>query len=255
MISPLNVALIALGALAFWTCIGAAITRRLLPASLALPMAPTVGWAVHSALAYPPFCAIGFSRVGVLVVAALALVAGLASRRLAVATPPPVDARVPAWAFAAAALLAIAPALAVLPKSVGDGVILAGPIFDHTKVAMIDEMARLGVPPGNPFVGGDAGAGRLVYYYLFHFSAAELALAFGVKGWAADVAMTWVAAFASLTTMMGLAGRLGARRSAAFWVVPLALAGSLRPLLHLVWDPHALDPVLRIATGFGGWVF
>ena len=62
MISPLNVALIALGALAFWTCIGAAITRRLLPASLALPMAPTVGWAVHSALVFPLFCAIGFSQ-------------------------------------------------------------------------------------------------------------------------------------------------------------------------------------------------
>ena len=180
---------------------------------------------------------------------------GIGARRIAVAAPPPADARVPRWAFAAAALLAIAPAIALLPKSVGDGVILAGPIYDHTKIAMIDEMARLGVPPGNPFVGGDAGAGRLVYYYLFHFSAAELALAFGVKGWAADVAMTWVAAFASLAVMMGLAVRLGARRAAAFWVIPLALAGSLRSLLHLIWDQQALDPVLRIATGFGGWLF
>jgi hypothetical protein len=120
---------------------------------------------------------------------------------------------------------------------------------------MIDEMARLGVPPGNPFVGGSGGAGRLVYYFLFHFSAAELAVAFGVKGWAADAAMTWVAAFASLAVMMGLAVRFSARRAAALWVLPLALAGSLRPLLHLIWDPHALDPVLRIATGFGGWLF
>jgi hypothetical protein len=255
MISPLNVALIAVGALAFWTCIGAAITRRLLPASLALPMAPTVGWAVHSALAYPLFCAIGFSQAGVLVVAVLALLAGMASRRIAVAAPPPVDARVPGWAFAAAALLAIAPVLALLPKSVGDGVILAGPIYDHTKIAMVDEMARLGVPPGNPFVGGSGGAGRLVYYYLFHFSAAEVAVAFGVTGWAAEAAMTWVAAFGSLAVMMGLAVRFSARRAAAFCVVPLALAGSLRPLLHLVWDAHALDPVLRIATGFGGWIF
>ena len=255
MISPLNVVAIALGALAFWTCIGVAVTRQLLPRSLALPMAPTVGWAVHSALAYPLFCVIGFSQVGVLVVAVLALAAGIAARRIEIATPEPDGPRVPAWALAAAALLSLAPAIALLPKDIGDGVILAGPIYDHTKIAMIDEMARLGVPPGNPFVGGSAGGGRLVYYYLFHFSAAELALAFGVKGWAADVAMTWVAAFASLAVMMGLAVRLGARRSATFWGVPLALAGSLRPLLHLVWDPHALDPVLRIATGFGGWIF
>jgi hypothetical protein len=49
--------------------------------------------------------------------------------------------------------------------------------------------------------------------------------------------------------------RFSGRRAAAFWVLPLALAGSLRPLLHLIWDPHTLDPVLRIATGFGGWLF
>jgi len=39
-----------------------------------------------------------------------------------------------------------------------NGVILAGPIFDHSKVAMIAEMARLGVPAGNPFFG-EAGEG------------------------------------------------------------------------------------------------
>ena len=37
-------------ALLFWTSLGLAITRRVVPA-LALPMAPVVGWAMHSAIA------------------------------------------------------------------------------------------------------------------------------------------------------------------------------------------------------------
>jgi MFS family permease len=116
-------------------------------------------------------------------------------------------------------------------------------------------MARLGVPPGNPFVGGSAGAGHLVYYYLLHFSAAELAVVFHVKGWAATVAMTFVAAFASLSLMMGLAVRLAGRRAAALWVVPLALAGSLRTVLHMIWPAEKLDAVLIPGTGFAGWLF
>jgi hypothetical protein len=255
MVSTLNVAASALAALLFWTGLGAALTRRLAPGPLALPLAPTVGWAVHSALALPLFRLIGLSPATVLAVALLAMVAGIASARRPL--PPDADAagpRVPAFAYAAAALLALAPALALVPKEVSDGVILAGPIYDHAKVAMIDEMARLGVPPGNPFVGEGEGA-RLVYYYLWHFSAAEVALACGLSGWEADIAMTWVTAFASLALMMGLAVRLAARSSAAWWVVPLALAGSLRPLLSLVVGADKLHAVLLPGTGFGGWIF
>ena len=39
----------------FWTCLGFALTRRLVPGRLALPFAPAVGFAVHSALALPLF--------------------------------------------------------------------------------------------------------------------------------------------------------------------------------------------------------
>ena len=256
MVSTFNVAAVALGALLFWSCLGSAITRRILPATLALPLAPTVGWAVHSALALPLLGLTGFSQYSVIGLALLALVARFALTR----TWPPaarVDAppRVPVWAVAAAALLALAPAIAILPKSVSDGVILAGPIYDHSKIAMIDEMARLGVPPGNPFFGETGGPSRLVYYYLWHFSAAELAAAFRLSGWAADVALTWVTAFASLALMMGLAVRLAGRASAAVWVVPLALAASLRPVLAMIWRVETLDAVLQPATGFAGWFF
>ncbi|HEY4821705.1 MAG TPA: hypothetical protein VIH62_12710, partial [Xanthobacteraceae bacterium] len=257
MASTLNAALGAVAAMLFWTCLGASITRRLAPRSLVLPMAPVVGWAAHSAAALPIFRVVGFSQPSVLITAALSVIASALVLR---ARPSPDEAgsgaTVPAWAYAAAALLATLPAIALLPKHVADGVILAGPIFDHSKVAMIDEMARLGVPAGNPFLGeGGEGAARLVYYYLWHFGAAELVLALGVSGWEADVAMTWFTAFSSLAMMMGFAVWFSARRSAALWVIPFAVAGSLRPLLSLLWGADSLERVLLPATGFAGWLF
>ena len=257
MASTLNAALGAVAAMLFWTCLGASITRRLAPRSLVLPMAPVVGWAAHSAAALPIFRVVGFSQPSVLITAVLSVIASALVLR---ARPSPDEAgsgaTVPAWAYAAAALLATLPAIALLPKHVADGVILAGPIFDHSKVAIIDEMARLGVPAGNPFFGeAGEGAARLVYYYLWHFGAAELVLALGVSGWEADVAMTWFTAFASLALMMGLAVRFRARRSAALWVIPFAVAGSLRPLLSLLWGADSLERVLLPATGFAGWLF
>ena len=264
MVSTLNVAVGALSALLLWTCLGAAITRRLAPGPLMLPMALVVGWAVHSVLALPLFRLIGLSTASVLAVALVTLAFAMLSARGGVPSgaedmaddlADDVAVRVPRWAFALAALLALAPALAVMPKAADGGVILAGPIFDHAKVAMIDEMARLGVPPGNPFLAAGEGESRLVYYYLWHFSAAALVLAGGISGWEADIAMTWVTAFASLVLMMGLAVRFAGRGSAGFWIIPLAIAGSLRPLLSLVWSADRLDSILLRATGFGGWIF
>ena len=55
----------------------------------------------------------------------------------------------------------------------------ADPIFDHSKSAIVDAMARLGVPPVNPVFGEFGAPGRLAYYYLWHFSAAEVALTAG----------------------------------------------------------------------------
>ena len=60
---------------------------------------------------------------------------------------------------------------------------------------MIDEMARSGVPPANPFFGGAGTPARLAYYYLWHFSAAELSLLAGISGWEADAALTWFTCF------------------------------------------------------------
>src|ERR1700724_2672267 len=61
MASPVNAALCALLATAFWSFLGYALTRHLLPRALAMGAAPVVGWAVHSAATLPLFFLIGFS--------------------------------------------------------------------------------------------------------------------------------------------------------------------------------------------------
>src|SRR5262249_22593222 len=256
----LNGAVGALPALLLWPCLGAAITRRLAPGPLMLPMAPVVGWAVQNALALPLFRLVGFSAASVLVVALVTLALAIFSAGGGVPSGAEDMAenravRVPRWAFALAALLALAPALAVMPKAADGGAIPARPIFDHAPGAVDHAMARLGVPPGNPFLAAGEGESRLVYYYLWHFSAAVLVLAGGISGWEADIAMTWVTAFASLVLMMGLAVRFAGRGSAGFWIIPLAIAGSLRPLLSLVWSADRLDSILLPATGFCGLIF
>jgi hypothetical protein len=257
MASTLDALVCAVTATLLWTCLGLPITRRLVPRALALPMAPALGWAVHSAAVLPIFFLVGFSKAAVLGLTGLSFFVAIATLALQGKTPEQSESsiHVPLWALATAALLACGPAAAILPKLTGDGIALAAPIFDHAKVAMIDEMVRLGVPPGNPFFGETGESTRLAYYYLWHFSAAELALLTGMSGWEADIGLTWFTAFASLALMMGFATWLSGRVSAALWVLPLSLTGSLRPILALVFDGDTLNSLIRPATGFGGWLF
>lgn len=251
MASPVNAALCALLAAAFWSLVGYALCRRLAPRTLAAGAAPVIGWAVHSAATLPLLALIGFAPLAVGVVAALCAIASVVSLGQpanAGGTPEP---RIPLSAYVAAAALALLPTVALLPKFSAQGVHLADPIFDHSKIAMIDAMARQGLPPVNPVFAAD----RLPYYYLWHYSAAELALPLHVSGWEADIGLTWFTAFASLCLLMGVAVWLGKRSSAAIWVVALAAAASLREVLGAIFGAYSLEPLLAPPTGFAGWLF
>ncbi len=254
MVSLLNVSISAAVALLLWTCVGFALAQRLLPRTLALASAPVLGWAVHTAIALPLFLLTGFSAPLVIVFALLALAIALnaiwARRERDVRHA---GSGMPAWAYGLAALLAIIPTLAVLPKETSDGIALAGAMFDHAKAAIIDDIARQGLPPGNPFSG--AAGDRLAYYYLWYFAAAQFARVLPISGWEADAAMTWFTAFASLTLVMGLAAWLSRHASAALWAGLLALAASLRFPLWLLIGTDRIDGLLRPATGLGGWLF
>jgi hypothetical protein len=254
MASPVNAALCALLATAFCAVLGYALARHVLPRTLALGTAPVLGWAVFSAATLPILTAIGFSAIAVAGLAALCLaVAGGSLLR----RPPPGEVPedgIKPWCFVAAGIVALIPAVAVLPKFSARGVHLADPIFDHSKIAIVDAMMRQGLPPVNP-VFGPAGAGRLAYYYLWHFSAAEFALPLHMSGWEADIGLTWFTAFASLSLMMAAAIWLGKQARAAIWVVAFAAAASLRETLRPLFGSYSLEPFLQQPTGFAGWLF
>jgi hypothetical protein len=256
MASPFNAVLCALAATAFWTALGFALARNILPRALSLGAAPVIGWAAFSAATLPILSVIGFASATVVGIAALGLVisgCSLALRTSGADTPS--SPAVPLWSFAAAAPLALVPAVALLPKISADGVHLADPIFDHSKIAIIDAMTRQGLPPVNPVFGELGAAGRVAYYYLWHFSAAELALALHVSGWEADIGLTWFTAFASLTLMMAVAVWLGKKSQAAILVVVLAAGASLREVLSLISGSYGLEPFLAPPNGFAGWLF
>jgi len=251
MASPVNAALCALLATAFWSLLGYALTRHLLPRALAIGAAPVTGWAVHSAATLPIFFLIGFSPLAVVSVAAFCVAVSVATLKLA--ANGDAAAAIPWWAFVAAAALALAPAVAILPKMSGDAVYLADPMIDHSKIAMLDAMMRQGLPPVDPAFG--AAGPQLFYYYLWHFSAAALALPLHVSGWEADIALTWFTAFASLSLLMGIAVWLSKQSTAAIWVVGFAAAASLRTVLSWIFGTYALEPFLAPPTGFAGWLF
>jgi hypothetical protein len=218
--------------------------------------APVVGWSVHSAATLPIYLLFGFSPFLVAGIGAVCLLFAGCSlsqpRAEAEIAPAPT---IPMWAFAAAGLVALLPAATILPKSSGDAVWLADAAFDHAKIAIIDAMARLGLPPVNPVIGEAGAASGPAYYYLWHFSAAEIALVTSMSGWEADVGLTWFIAFASLSLMMGLAVWLGKRVAAAIWAVALAAAGSLWLALFWMFQTKSFAPVLQPPIGMGGWLF
>jgi len=260
MASLVNASLCAVLGIAFCTVLGYALARHILPRALALGAAPVIGWAAFSAATLPILTAIGFSAVAVAGVAALCLVIAGGS----LLQPGPDETAddigmhaigIKPYCFAAAGLVALIPAVAILPKYSADGVHLASPIFDHSKIAIIDAMIRQGLPPVDPAFGPAVAAGRLAYYYLWHFSAAELALPLRASGWEADIGLTWFTAFASLSLMMAAAVWLGKRASAAIWVVAFATAGSLREASSLLFGSYNLEPFLQHPTGFGGWLY
>ena len=247
-----DVLLCGVAVLAICICVGLPLARWLVEEPrLAWALAPALGWAAFSTLALPILSAVGFSRAHVVALCGVAVLVGVIASLRGPARSE-IGPAVPIWAFAAAAALAILPALGVWPKLSEGGLVLAEPLFDHAKIAIVDDIARLGLPPGNPFFGE---AGGLAYYYLWHFSAAAVAVLVGTNGWEADIALTWFAGFASLALMMGLAVQLGGQSLVAPLVVLLSLAASLWPLLRLLLPDDFINGALSQSPWPRSWIF
>src|SRR5687768_12857292 len=113
MASTINVILGTAAALVLWTVIGLAVARAVLPQrALHGPVAPALGWAVHSAATLPLFMFAGFNRLTVTIVTLLSLAAaGYALWRQSGLTERDKGAiTVPAWAWIGALILTLGPA-------------------------------------------------------------------------------------------------------------------------------------------------
>ena len=241
-----------------WTVIGVSVISLIVPQRLALAFGPSTGWAVHSIVTSIVFRWIEIGRLPVSLLLALSTCAALVLLRSQGPWFRPV--RRFHWGASVFVLLgsvglgaAVVPA--IYPHSQGDMVALAGPIFDHSKVALVNEIAQSGLPAVNPVFGEIGQPATLSYYYLWHFSAASMALAANVSGWTADIAVSWFTAFASLTLMMGLAAWLGRSAMAAAWALVLALTASIRPFLAYIFGYIWAHDVTGWPSGFGAWMF
>ena len=139
MASPINALLCAVIATAFWTLLGFALARHLLPRALALGAAAVIGWAAHSAVTLPIYVWIGFSPISVVAIGALCILCQRPFRCRCVYrvvkpkalpafrhghSPPPGYWR---WRRPPPSCR----------SAHGDAVQLADPIFDHSKSAIV----------------------------------------------------------------------------------------------------------------------
>ncbi len=218
--------------------------RLSLPAWPTLSVAPLLGFAAISVLAIWVLPWTGL-RVG----PAWAVGAAAVGLGWGPWTKPPgrgPAARLGWLAVMAAAAIALLPMAAMMPKGPATALHLAGPVYDHLKAAMVDQMLREGVPPSNPFVSGPGVRGLLPYYYGWHLFAAILARLTMLSGWGGDAALTGLTAWCSLLLVAGVAVRLGAP---GWLAVALALPAGLG------WVTHALVArgILLAPGGLGAW--
>jgi hypothetical protein len=236
-------------ACAYFTAIGLPLARAVAPRGVPqLGLAPALGWAVYMAVA-PPFLSLtGFGAVQIWIFSCAALLgAGLLGRKR------PDALGLPVWTLGVAGLTALVPAMAIMPKFTASGILLAPPMFDHVKIALVDGILRTGLPVPNPFYGPD-DPGHLAYYYLWHVGTAMLASVTQVGGWAAEAAATGFTGFAALMLMIGLACAFGGGTVSFVAVAVLSLSGSMRPLLADLIGADRIDAVSPRSGDIGGWL-
>ncbi|MER9606394.1 hypothetical protein [Mesorhizobium sp. M0243] len=133
--------------------------------------------------------------------------------------------------LAVAFLVCLLPAFAIIPQHYGESAGVGSPIWDHAKIAIVNEIAQNGLPPNNPFYSEAGSENKLIYYYVWHFIAASTSVITGASGWEADIALTGVTALCSTFVVAWLTLARSRNAHAAWWVLPLLLASSLRPIV------------------------
>lgn len=214
-----------------------------------LLIAPAAGLGIFGVLAALAFRIVPLTAFDIAAVVCLAAATSMILARGAPRSPLATGDRIQAPWLLAATALAFTAAYANAPHHAAGGIALGGTIFDHAKVAIVDEIAREGLPPRNPFYQQAGTANLLNYYYLWYLVAATAERVTGANGWEADVALTGVSALLSLCTLGWAAVAFARRAAAAWWVLAIACAGSLTPVVRFV-----LDDRLAEEHRFEGWI-
>lgn len=132
-------------------------------------------------------------------------------------------------AFGACVVLGIFSVTQLIPIFESGAFYIGAPIYDHGKVALVDALAREGLPPLTPYLA----PGRtlpLNYYFYWHFLASQLKFFPHVAGMHADVAMTWITMSAVLMLCVRMARFVGASWLGAAVTVVLLFGQRILPL-------------------------
>ncbi len=150
-------------------------------------------------------------------------------------------------------LLCLLPTFEIIPQYYGGSVGVGHPIWDHAKIAIVNEIAQNGLPPANPFHSEAGSPNTLIYYYVWHFIAACSSVITGATGWEADIALTGMTALFSTAVVTWLAVARSRSANAAWWVLPLLFVGSLKPVVRFVCGKW-LDKWMAPQHGLQTWI-
>jgi hypothetical protein len=124
----------------------------------------------------------------------------------------------------------------------------------HLKTAIIDTMAREGMPPHTPYISNNGTPVSLNYYYGWHLLAAILRTIPGNSSLGADIGLTWVTGFATILALAGLAWRL---RPSIWSIIAcfLVMTGAtLAPVMRQIMPDRMTDIFLSKTHPIEGYI-
>lgn len=123
------------------------------------------------------------------------------------------------------------PAGSIFPTIHDEGLYVGYFINDHMKIAFVDSIAREGMPALNPFYTPGGERILLIYYYGWHFVAAQIKIITGITAWQAVVALSWFTSFSLIMFISGLAIKISGKTRAGLMVLPLSMTTQLPEVL------------------------
>jgi hypothetical protein len=156
------------------------------------------------------------------------------------------------WAVVAACFgVATLACVHVIPWTAADGAVYTGAVMhDHAKVAIVDAIAREGLPPITPFYAPGAPI-PLNYYFGWHYLASQVRLVTGIAGWPTHAAFVWLTYAIAVSFCAGMALQLTGRARAAVSAIALSISGCACDALAPLARPFPrLSEVIGAATRF-----